>query len=72
MSQNVPCQGVNQFCKTQGIVFAQVVNSVILKIQDIAIFAVKFSKSVSLMKLAQGKHREFVNRILVGTLLFNP
>ena len=47
-------------------------NSVILKIQDIAIFAVKFSKSVSLMKLAQGKHREFVNRILVGTLLFNP
>ena len=30
------------FAKTQGLWFAQVVNSLILKIQDIAIFAVKF------------------------------
>ena len=32
------------FAKTQGILFAKVVNSMILKIQDIAIIAAKFSK----------------------------
>ena len=32
------------FAKTQGISLAQVVNSPILKIQDIAIFAAKFLK----------------------------
>ena len=42
--------------KTQGILFAQIVSSLILNIQDIAIFAVKFSdfsQSVSHMKLLQ-------------------
>ena len=52
----IPCQGKHRefgnFAKTQGIWFAQVVNSLILKIQDIAMFSVKFSKkSASGMKL---------------------
>ena len=34
-----------KFVKTQGILFTQVVNSLILKIKDIAIFAVKISMS---------------------------
>ena len=38
------------FAKTQRIWFAQVVNFLILKLQVIAIFATKFSKSISLMK----------------------
>ena len=49
-------QGIWKFAKIQGILYAQVVNSLILKIQDIGIFAAKFanlSKSVSHMKLAQ-------------------
>ena len=42
-----PCQEKNRefrnFAKTQGILFAQVVNSLILKVTDIAIFAAKIS-----------------------------
>ena len=42
-----PCQGKHRefwnFAKTQGILFAQVVNSLILKVKDIAIFAAKIS-----------------------------
>ena len=42
-----PCQGKHRefgnFAKTQGILFAQVVNSLILKVKDIVIFAVKIS-----------------------------
>ena len=55
-----PCHGKHRefgnFARTQGILFGQVVNSFILKIQDIAIFAAKFSndcKSVLLMKWPQ-------------------
>ena len=71
MTQNISCQGKNRefgnFAKTQGILFARVVNSLIQKVKDISIFAVKismFSKSqVSFVyvtvkkshKLAQGK-----------------
>ena len=40
-------QGIWKFCqntvKTQGIWFAQVINSLILKVKDIAIFAAKIS-----------------------------
>ena len=40
-------QGIWKFCpntgKTQGILFAQVVNSLILKVKDAAIFAAKIS-----------------------------
>ena len=40
-------QGIWKFCqntgKTQGILFGQVVNSLILKVLDIAIFATKIS-----------------------------
>ena len=56
------------FAKTQGILFAQVVNSLILKVKAIAIFAAKMSiswiglpsqlcvcNSHKLCKLAQGK-----------------
>ena len=47
MVKNIPCQGKHRefgnFAKTQGIWFAQVVNSLILKVKDIAIFAAKFS-----------------------------
>ena len=39
--------------KIQGNMFAQVVNSLILNIQDIEIFATNFSKSVLLMKLSK-------------------
>ena len=65
--------------KIQGDLFAQVVDSVLLKIQDITIFAAYFSnhlKSVSHMKLSkissigtgkisrqQRKNREVANRI---------
>ena len=52
MDQKNPCQGKRRefgnFAKTQGILFAQVVNSLILKVEDIAIFAAKksiFSRS---------------------------
>ena len=43
-----PCQGKHRefgnFVKTQGIWFAQVVNSLILKVKSIPIFAAKKSK----------------------------
>ena len=43
-------QGIWKFCqnteKTQGIWFAQVVNSLILKVKDISLFAAKNSKNV--------------------------
>ena len=43
-----PCQGIHRefgnFAKTQGIWFAQIVNSLILKVTDNSIFAVKISK----------------------------
>ena len=56
-SQKNPCQGKHReygnFAKTQGILFVQVVNSLILRIQDFVIFAVTFLKSVSLMTLSQ-------------------
>ena len=43
-----PCQGKHRefrsFAKTQGILFAQVVNSLILKVKDNAIFTMKYSK----------------------------
>ena len=45
--QKNPCQGKHRefgnFAKTQGILFAQVVNSLFLKVKDIAIFAAKIS-----------------------------
>ena len=34
-------QGIWKFCQTQGIWFAQVVSSLILKVKDISIFAMK-------------------------------
>ena len=44
-------QGIWKFCqntgKTQGVLFAQVVNSLILKVKDIAIFAAKISNFFS-------------------------
>ena len=47
MAKKNPCQGKHGefgiFAKTQGILFAQVVNSLMLKIKDIAIFATKIS-----------------------------
>ena len=47
MVKNISCQGKHRefgnFAKTQGIWFAQVVNSLILKVKDIGIFAAKFS-----------------------------
>ena len=47
MAKKNPCQGKQRefgnFAKTQGILFAQVVNSLILKVKDTAIFAVKVS-----------------------------
>ena len=48
MVTKIPCQGKHRefgyFAKTQGIWFAQVVNSLILKVKDISIFAAKISK----------------------------
>ena len=45
MAKRIPCQGKHRefgnFAKTQGILFAQVVSSLILKIKDIALFAAK-------------------------------
>ena len=47
MAEKIPCQGKNRefgnFAKTQGFMFAQVVNPLILKVKDILIFAVKIS-----------------------------
>ena len=47
MARNIPCQGKHRefgnFAKTQGILFAQVVNSLMPKVKDIAIFAAKIS-----------------------------
>ena len=43
-----PCQGKHRefgnFAKTQGILFAQVVNSLILKVKDILVFAANISR----------------------------
>ena len=43
-----PCQEKHRefgnFAKTQGIWFAQVVNSLILKVKDFSVFAAKISK----------------------------
>ena len=72
MAKKIPCQGKHResgnFAKTQGIWFAQVVNSLILKVKDVLIFAAKFQrswirqfcvcnshKSRKSCKLAQGK-----------------
>ena len=45
MAKRIPCQGKHSefgnFAKTQGILFAQFANSLMLKIKDIAIFATK-------------------------------
>ena len=47
MTKKIPCQGKHRefgnFAKTQGNLFGQVVNSLILKVKDIAIFAAKIS-----------------------------
>ena len=47
MTKKNPCQRKHRefgnFAKTQGILFGQVVNSLILKVKDIAIFAAKIS-----------------------------
>ena len=47
MALKIPCQGKHRefgnFAKTQGILFAQVVNSLILKVKNTAIFAAKIS-----------------------------
>ena len=56
------------FAKTQGILFAQVLDSLILKIRDIVILAAKFPKLASHTKLSliskipvgQGRNREKV------------
>ena len=73
MAQKFPIRENREFgnfAKTQGILFAQGVNFLILKIQNIAIFAVKFSYSEigteyisNWTGKMQGKQREFVNRI---------
>ena len=72
MAKKNPCQGKHRefgnFAKTQGIWFAQVVNSLILKVKDISVFAAKVSiflriwirqfcvcNSHKSRKLAQGK-----------------
>ena len=48
MAKRIPCQGKHRdfgnFAKTQGIWFAQVVNSLILKVKDITEFAAEISK----------------------------
>ena len=48
LQQKIPCQGKHRefenFGKTQGIWFAQVANSLILKVKDISKFAVKISQ----------------------------
>ena len=50
MVQKIPCQGKHRefenFAKTQGTWFAQVVNSLILKVKDISIFAMKISPKI--------------------------
>ena len=50
MVQKIPCWGKHRefgnFAKTQGIWFAQVVNSLILKVKDISIFAAKIPNSL--------------------------
>ena len=47
MANKIPCQGKHRefgnFAKTQGIWFARVVNSLILTVKDISIFAAKIS-----------------------------
>ena len=47
MARKIPCQGKRRefgnFSKTQGILFAQIVNSLTPKVKDIAIFAAKIS-----------------------------
>ena len=48
MVKKNPCQrkyrAFGNFAKTQGIWFAQVVNSLILKVKDISLFAAKIPK----------------------------
>ena len=50
MAKKCPCQGKHSefenFAKTQGIWFAQVVNSVILKVKDISKFAENLKKNL--------------------------
>ena len=50
MVKTNPCQGKHRefvhFAKTQGIWFAQVINSLILKVKDISEFAAKISKKI--------------------------
>ena len=51
-----PYQGIWKYCQNTVNLYAQVVNSMILNIHDIAIFAAEFSnlsKSVTLMKMLQ-------------------
>ena len=47
MANKIPCQGKHRefrnFAKTQGILSAQVVNSLILKVKDTVLFAAKIS-----------------------------
>ena len=47
MAEKIPCQGKQRkfgnFAKTQGVWYAQVVISLILKVIDVSIFAAKIS-----------------------------
>ena len=47
VTKEIPCRGkhreIGNFAKTQGILFAQVVHSLIIKVKDILIFAAKIS-----------------------------
>ena len=56
MAKNNPCQGKHRefgnFARKQGILFAQVLNSLILKVKDISILAVKISKFLLKLKSA--------------------
>ena len=62
MDKKNPCQGKHRefgnFAKTQGILFAQVVNSLILKVKDTAIFAAKVSFVYVIVTNDVNWHRE--------------
>ena len=64
MAKEIPCQEKHRefgnFAKTHGIWFAQVVNSLILKVSDIAIFAAKISKKNSNLFLKVDKSAKSV------------
>ena len=80
MAKKNPWQGKHRafgnVAKTQGILFAQVVNSLILKVKDVVIFAVKISIFSQKLEMSESQFCVFnshkLSKLAQGTFVVGP